>query len=45
MTEFVQGSYELRVVIAAEARKQASKFMVGDSHGKFRVEEESEVSL
>jgi ABC-type Fe3+-citrate transport system substrate-binding protein len=63
VTEFIQGSYELRVlvvvvvvvvavvvvlvvVVEAEAREQASKSVpVGDSHGKFVVEEELEVGL
>jgi D-aminopeptidase len=40
VTESVQGSHELQAVVAAEARKQATKsVLVGDSHGKFAVEE------
>jgi hypothetical protein len=32
-------------VVASEAREQASQFSVGNSHGKFVVEEELEVGL
>jgi hypothetical protein len=45
VTEFVQGSYELGVVVAVEVREEASQFSVGNSHGKFVVEEELEVGL
>jgi hypothetical protein len=45
VTEFVQGSYELRVVTASEAREQANQLSVGDSYGKFVAEEELEVGL
>jgi hypothetical protein len=38
-------SYKLLVVVATEAREQASKFSVGDSHRKFTVEEKLEVGL
>jgi hypothetical protein len=31
VTEFVQGSYELRVAVTAEAREQASKSVLGRS--------------
>jgi hypothetical protein len=38
--------YEILIVLAIEAgEKQASPFLLGDSHGKFVVEEELEVDL
>jgi hypothetical protein len=38
-------SYKLWAVLAAEARKQASQFLVGDSHRMSIVEEELGVGL
>jgi hypothetical protein len=46
VTEFVQGSYEIRVGVAAEGREnQASQFSAGDRHVKLVDEEELQVGL